>query len=172
MKLAVLFMTAVVSCIFIGCGSNANPDPSAESSEPALKDGPQPKESEDQDAIKANSLLKASLDSWVFGDSKETWKQTHPDVAVFDERGSIRPFGLDHDHLRPVGSFPRVKLLKYEIGMSRGGEKKPGVDYVSYEFVVTLHAQDSQGNDIKRNQNYSVSRLKKRWTIMRLVAKD
>ena len=172
MRMITTFFVGVLASFVIGCGGTTTPEPSSSPVELEPKGNQESPTTEDQDATRAKELLKASLDSWVFGDSEQAWKQSHPNVLIIDERGSIRPFDLSSDQTRPAGSYPRIKLLEFEIGMSRGGEKKPGLDFVSYEFVVTLHAQDQQGNDIKRNQNYSVSRMQGKWTIMRLVAKD
>lgn len=96
----------------------------------------------------ARSKLKFCLDSWVFGDSDETFKQAHKGIAFFDFGYVIRD----------------VVLLRYEIGISRptsemaldGKTKLEG-----YDFVVTLVLSAKNGSELKQGRRYSVRYLQR-----------
>ncbi len=83
---------------------------------------------------KALQKLKAGLDSWVFGDSPDRFKKSHPDILFPD-----------------ADWLTRTVLLRYEIGPVRT------VKNGRVEVAVTLVFQSRAGTEIKQSKTYTVS---------------
>ena len=100
----------------------------------------------EQDSLK---ILKASLDSWVFGDSPEKFAAEHPILVAYDAVDFLR----------------RSVLLRYDIVASRnkcGDNKK---ECIRFEHSVVLTFTSKGGQEIKKSSVYSVSKIGDKWVI-------
>ncbi len=98
----------------------------------------------------ARALLKTTLDSWVFGESIEKFREKHPDV----EFAAV---------VRPGNS-----LVRYEILAEQPGTPTERFE-VDFEFVVTLTLQPKFSNEVsKENHKCAVRRErgKTTWIIL------
>lgn len=99
----------------------------------------------------AKQVLKAALDSWIFGDTLDQFEKKHP----------------GYNFIEPKWSISQVVLLRYEIGLGRAegpSDMPPGVK--GYEFAVVLVFQSQAGMEIKENRRYAVrTKDDKAWTV-------
>lgn len=103
----------------------------------------------------AKEKLRLALESWQFGDDKESFKKMHPEIVTFSNLGAVR----DYQPYTP-------KLQRFEIISGRRTKKIKYPTLIVYEFNVIHTFESKAGMEIKKSHVYEVCTEKgKEWDI-------
>ena len=116
-------------------------------------------------SIRAEALLRASLNGWILYDSQEKWRRAHPSVEVIDHRGGKKVFGISPKRLLDVKRYPRIKLEEYEFVLSWERPRLKDGKFRGMSYKVILHIQDKLGKRYVKTHIYHVNLRERKWKI-------
>ena len=138
----IVVLPILVCVLLVGCSNNPSSKAENEKKQQVknTKLTDSTKKDQTETEADARAVLKATLDSWVFGDTLEKFEQDHPGIHFFD-----------------TSRITKKMIGRYEIGNAR----KEGR---TFEFLVTLTFKEDAG-DVNRSGSYLVLKDATGWSI-------